>query len=309
MKKSKILPFVLTTLLLTSCSLARAEEAAPGSVADRFIGFYVIHTDYGMTEFYDNPNLEEYGTFTAESDRFGTVGFPREVLFAAEDAAGNLIFPGMEGGYSLLCYEADEEYGRASHMVSNMAPGEKGNAINVSDEGTANIISGTIYFGPPLNAVNWDPYETDGAWHFCRVYQAPDGRVYTDGSGNSVGGGGGCGYSETRTYTTAQNGESATDSIEASVKIEIIPRLERLVVTQFDGANAIIRSDDLALRDDLPEVACDPAAAWVLVEEVSAEDTVRTIYNVPAEDEDPISHTVILLDDNGLGHLAYLTIQ
>lgn len=309
MKKSKILPLALTALLLTSCSLARAEEAPPGSSADRFIGFYVIHTDYNMMEFYDNSNLEEYGTFTAESDRFGTMNFPREVLFAAEDAAGNLIFPGMEDGYSLLRYETEEEYGRVSHMVSNMAPGEKGNSINVTDEGTTNIISGTIYFGPPLNAVNWDPYETDGVWHFCRVYQTPDGRVYTDGNGNSVGDGGGCGYWETQTYTTTQNGESTTDTIEASVRIEIVSRLERLVVTQFNEANAILRSDDLALRDDLPEVTCDPAAAWLLVEEITPDSTTRTIYNVPAEGGDPISHMVILLDDAGFGHLTYLTIR
>lgn len=64
MKKSKILPIVLTALILTSCSLARAEEAPSGPAEDRFIGFYVVCSQDGLTEFCNNPNLENYGTST-----------------------------------------------------------------------------------------------------------------------------------------------------------------------------------------------------------------------------------------------------
>lgn len=309
MKKSKLLPLMLTAFLLTSCSLARAEEVPSGSAADRFIGFYVIHTNSGMREFYDNPNLEEYGTFAVETDQFGPLNFPQEVLFAAEDAERHYIFPGLEDGYSLFCFETNDERGCVSHMVSNMAPGETGNNITVTDEGTVNSISGTIYYGPPLNAANWDPYETRGIWHFCRVYQTPDERIYIDGSGNGIGDGGGGGYTETQTYTTTEGSESTTDSIEVSVKIEAAPRLEKLAVTQFDESNTILRTDDLLLDGELPEITCDSTAVWVLVEEIAPDSTTRTVYNIPAEEEDPISHQIVLLDDAGLGRLAYLTIQ
>lgn len=310
MKKNKFLLLALTALLLTGCSLARAEEAMDSSMGDRLAGFYLVYTpDASRDNFYNNPNLEEYGSFEAETEQFGTLSFPQPVLFAVEDEVGNYVFPGLENGYSLFSIEKEEETGHVTQMVSNMAPGEDTNNITVTDEGTSRTISGTVYFGPPLGVKDWDAYETNGIWHCYRVYQAPDDRVYIDGGGNSFGGGGGFGYSESQTNTYTENGEAVTEAMSVSVKVETVPRMERLVVTQFDENNAILRSEDLALREDLPEITPDPAAAWVLVEEVGPEGTVRTVYNVPAADEDPVTHQLVLLDDDGLGHLAYLTIQ
>ena len=310
MKKSKILLFLSAVLLLTGCSLARAEAAASTPMGDRLVGFYLVYAaDAARDDFYSNPNLEEYGSMEAETEQFGTVSFPQEVLFAAEDAAGNYIFPGLENGYSLFLLELEEEHGHVSRMVCNMAPGETANNITVTDEGTTSTISGTVYFGPPLGAEDWDPYETHGIWHCYRVYQTPDDRVYMDGGGNSFGGGGGFGWSESLTETYTVNGEASTSGLTVSVKVETVPRMEKLVVTQFDSSSAIIRSDDLALSGELPEITPDPAAAWVLVEEIGPESTVRTVYNVPAAGEDPISHQIILLDDDGLGQIAYLGIQ
>lgn len=310
MRKSKILLFLSAVLLLTGCSLARAEEAVSTSMGDRLAGLYLVYTaDGSRDEFYSNPNLEEYGSMEAETQQFGTLSFPQQALFAAEDAAGNYIFPGLENGYSLFLLEKEEEYGHVSEMVCNMAPGETANNITATDEGTTNTISGTVYFGPPPGAENWDSYAANGIWTCYRVYQAPDDRVYIDGSGNSFSGGGGFGYSESQTNTFTENGEATTSSLTVNVKVESVSRMKKLVVTQFDRNNAVIRSDDLALRDDLPEITPDPAAAWVLVEEIGPECTVRTVYNVPSADEDPVSHQLVLLDDDGLGHVAYLRIQ
>lgn len=309
MKKSKWLLCALAALLLAGCSLARPEEQKPGG--DRFAGFYVVYSPNGSSKkFYNNLCLEEYGTDSFSTDQFGTLSVPREVLFATEDRPGKYVFPGMEGGYSLFLIERNETYGPASEIVSNMAPGEKGNTIRVTDNGTSNTLNGTIYYGPPLGAEDWDQYENDGVWTCYRVYQTKDGRVYLDGSGNSSSGGGGFGYGENQTQTTTDwNGETVTESIEVNVWVEIVDRLERLVVTQFDENNNIVRSDDLALRDELPETTCEAETAWVLVEEISADGTVRTTYNVPEEGEDSISHMVVLLDDEGLGRLTYLTIR
>jgi len=309
MKKLKYMLLALAVLLLAGCSLARGEETGQAAGGDRLAGFYLMRLQDGRRDaFYQNPNLEEYGSISAETDQLGTLHIPRDVLFAVEDENGKRTFPGMEDGYSLFRIETNDETGHVSEMVSNMAPGEDTNAIKVTDEGTTTLISGIVYYGPPLGAENWDEYESSGIWQIYRVYQTQDGRAYLDGSGNSFSGGG-MGYTESETYTSTQNGKSVTDSIEVHVRVETVPRLEKLVLTQFDANNVILRSDDLALREDLPEITCDSAAAWVLVEEVGPEKTIRTVYNVPAGDEDPISHQIVLLDDAGLGRLSYLTIR
>ena len=156
MKKGKWLLWMLAALLLAGCSLARPEERAPGG--DRFAGFYLVRTQGYSDRLLDNPYLEEYGADSFETEQFGALRFSREVLFAVEDETGNYIFPGMEEGYSLFCIETNDEHGYVSQMVSNMAPGEEGNAIHVSDEGASNTISGTVYCGPPLGAEDWDAH-------------------------------------------------------------------------------------------------------------------------------------------------------
>lgn len=311
MKRGKWLLWALAALLLAGCSLARP-AAEPEAGGDRFAGFFVVRENEERNGggFYNNPCLTEYGADSVQTDQFGTLRFPREVLFAVEDEAGNYTFPGMEDGYSLFMIEKNEENGPVSQMVSNMAPGEEANAISYKDEGKSVSISGTVYCGPPQGDKDWDEYEDRGIWMCYRVYQTEDGRAYLDGSGNSFSGGGGMGYSETSTYAYTENGETKKeDAITVYLQLKTTPRLEKLLVTQFDKTNAVIRSDDLALREALPEIDCEPETAWVLVEEISKDGTVRTLYNVPKEGEDPVSHQVVLLDGEGLGRLACLTVR
>ena len=308
MKKVRWLLCALAVLLLAGCSLAQPEETMPGG--DRFVGFYLVHTPGYSDSFYDNPQREEYGADSIVTDQFGTISFPREVLFAVEEEPGKYVFPGMEGGYSLFITTEAREYGPTISIHSDMAPGKENNFTHVSDSETSYSISGTVYCGPPLGAEDWDKYTDNGIWTCYRVYQAEDGRVYMDGSGSSSRGGGGFGYGENQTQTTTDwNGETITESIDINVWVETVSRMERLVVTQFDENNAVVRSDDLALRENLPRVKCEAETAWVLVEEISKDGAVRTAYNVPGEEEVLVSHMVILLDDEGLGKNAYLTIQ
>lgn len=313
MRNRKWLLWTLAALLLAGCSLARPEAEAKDG--DRWVGFYVAPSQGYVDHLADNPYVVEYGTLSAETDRFGTLTFPRDVLFAVEDEAGNYTFPGIEKGYSLFIYRRyDVEhpgYQGGNYSVgvaSNMAPGEEAPQFKYTDEGVSEIASGVIYCGPPLGAEDWDPHlDNTTIWRYYNVFQAEDGRIYLDGSGDSVHGI--MSKTQTATRTRTEDGKTRTDTLQVAVDIEAVPRLEKLLVTQFDGDNAIVRSDDLALRDELPEIACEAAAAWVLVEEVNQDGTVRTVYSVPEEGEDPVSHPVVLLDDEGLGRNAYLMIQ
>lgn len=305
MKKSKWVLPVLLVLLLTGCSLARA-EADPES-RDRWVGLYVVPAqDYGRDGFYNNPYLEEYGSDTVKTEGFGTLTFPREVLFAVKDEAGNYTFPGMETGFSLFYVEMVAGHGHYTKMVSNMGPHDDGAALAYTDEGSSIAISGTVYRGSPLGVTDWNAYEDGTVWHLFRVYQTEDGRVYINGDGDSIDGLAGCSQTEKRTDT--RDGETVREeTFSVTVDIKAVPRLERLVVTQFDESNNLLQSDDLSLLKDRPEIRCQAETAWVLVEEIGPDGTERTVYSVP-EGEDPVSHDYVLLDDDGYGYMACLHI-
>lgn len=304
MKKNKWLLPALLALLLTGCSLARA-EASPES-GDRWVGFYVAPTQGYDSGFYDNPYLEEYGADSVDTKEFGTLTFPREVLFAVEDEAGNYTFPGMEKGYSLFYVDTEEDHGHCIKMVSNMGPHDDGVALTYKDEGSSITFSGTVYCGPPLGVTDWNAHEDGTIWHLFRVYEAADGRVYLNGDGDSTNGP--MTHTRTEKRSGTWNGETVQEeTISVTVAIETVSRLERLVVTQFDENNAILQSEDLSLQSDRTEVRCQAETAWVLVEEIGPEGTERTVYGVP-EGEDPAFHDYVLLDDDGYGYLAYLHI-
>lgn len=304
MKKSKLLLWMLAALLLAGCSLAQPEKEA--EQGDRWVGFYVVPSQDGRDSFFNNPNLEEYGSSTVKIEGMGNFALADEVLFAVEDEAGNYTFPGIDAGFSLFYLETVEEHGPCTRVVSNMGPHSNGVGLTYKDEGDYVTISGTVYVGPPLGVTDWDPYTNGTIWDFYRVYQTPDDRVYIDGSGDSTNGPMTHTRSETRTNT--RNGETTKEeTFSATAAIETVPRLEKLIVTQFDENNAVLQSDDLNLQNDRPEFHCLPETAWVLVEEVSSEGTERTVYNSP-EGEDPVTHDYVPLDDKGLGHMAYLNI-
>lgn len=311
MNRSKWLAAALAVLLLTGCSLAQPEREE--QEGDRWVGFYVVPSQGDESGFYDNPNLEEYGSFQAETDRFGTLTFPQEVLFAVEDEAGNYTFPGLEKGYSLFVYR---EYGvgepdhkgrdYAVGIVSNMGPGEEGPQYKYTDEGVSETASGTVYFGPPPGVTDWDDLTSGIVWTFYNVYQTQEGRIYLNGYGDSVNGA--ISKTQTETRKTSQDGKTVQEeTVSIAVAIKTVPRLEKLVATQFDENNAILQSDDLNLQNDRPELCCLPETAWVLVEEFTSDGTKRTVYD-PPEGEDPVSHEYVLLDEEGLGSMAYLNI-
>ena len=304
MKKSKFLLPALLALALTGCSLARA-EAAP-EIGDRWVGFYVVPTQGYDSGFYDNPYLEEYGSTTVNVKGIGNVAFTGQVLFAVRDEVGNYTFPGMENGFSLFYVDETHDEGPCTNMVSNMGPHEDGVALTYKDERSSITISGTVYCGPPLGVTDWDAHEDGTIWHLFRVYETADERVYLDGGGDSVNGP--MSHTSTATRTGTWNGETVQEeTFSVTVAIEAVPRMERLVVTQFDENNAVVQSEDMSLQNDRPEVRCLAETAWVLVEEIGSEGTERTVYSVP-EGEEPVSHDFVLLDDDGYGYLAYLNI-
>lgn len=302
-KMQWLLPALLTLLALTGCSLARPEA---GSGGDRFVGFYLVREEGGR-DFYQNPHLEEYGGETVRLDGYGAINIPREVLFAQKEGE-EWVFPGLEGWRLFVYRDFEEDGGTYLSMVTDLVPGEEPPQFKITDEGGVDIISGALYLGPPLGQADWDPYEDRSVWTTYRVYQAPDGRPYLDGSGNSFTGALGS-YQESQTYTRQENGGVVEkETVEVSISVKAVPRLEGLVVRQFDGEGGQLSAEDLTLEGELPAVTWLPEAAWALVEERSPEGVVRTAYTLPGPGEEPVTHPVILLDSAGVGSVEDLTI-
>ena len=291
-------------LALTGCQLAKPE--VENGAEDRLIGLYVVHSQGYDDDFSDNPYLTEYGSETLDTGKYGSISIPRQVLVWDEAAES---FPGLEGYSLFLLRGTFEDGGGYTTAVSNMESTVF--RLTDTDQGIADELEGTVCFGPPAGAgADWDAYSAGGVWRAYRVYQAPDGTAYLDGSGNSYSGGGGMSFTEAASYAATVNGETAEDTISVKVSVEAVPRLEKLAVSQFDGTNTLLQSEELAPAEALPEISCLPETAWVLVEERFADGTVeRTAYNVPGPDGEPISHPFILLDSSGLGTAAQLTIQ
>ena len=293
---------------LTGGSLAQPE--AGDSSEGRFAGFFVAYdvTGTGRDAFYDNPNLTASGSKTLDTE-YGKLSLPRNILVGKEGKDGQYTFPGMEGLCLFLVHGEMDDGSPYAKVISDMHVLEK--TATHADRETCYEFSGTAYLGPPLNAgPGWDRYTSAGILTYYRVYEAPDGTVYLDGSGNSASSGLGS-YSENRTFSTMEDGEMSSKTIKVTAHAAYAPRLEKLTVSQFDDTNTLLQADELALREDMPEVACLPETAWALVEEQSADGTVRTAYSAGADSgEEPVArHTVILLDRDGLGTAAELCIR
>ena len=123
-------------------------------------------------------------------------------------------------------------------------PGDAEGAVSVQADGLLAIL---LQVG---GQADWDPYEDRSVWTTYRVYQAPDGRPYLDGSGNSFTGALGS-YQESQTYTRQENGgDVKKETVEVSISIKAVPRLEGLGGRQF-GFCRCARSFDLcALSSD-----------------------------------------------------------
>ncbi len=304
MKSYKVLLLALSTLLLAGCSLARAGENGAVSQMDRWVGFYAVSLE-NYRAFHNNPHLTEYGSSQYKTDQFGSITLPDRVLFAEETEEG-YVFPDLPGYRLFLLWETLEDGSSCVGCVSDMGPGDDFFSRTATGSGTEDFISGTLYEGPPAGATDWDPSENHSIWTAYRVFQTPDGRIYLNGSGNSYAGGMSS-FTETQTYSYTMDGETMQeDKLTVKVYIKSVPRLEKVIVTQYDGQNVALRSDDLALRDEIPEIVCETDTVWVLVEEVNTDGTIHTAYDVPAGET--VSHNLVLLDDAGMGTAATLTI-
>ena len=136
--------------------LARPEREDPG--ADQFIGFHMVLEKMpkeGEEIPVDQSHWVEYGTEEMKTEDFGTLSFPKKILigrFTDDPHGQDYEFPGLPG---LNCFLAEEELEEGGTQYAGTS-GLAGAHIKVGDEEES--ISGTVYFGPPLDDRNWNTF-------------------------------------------------------------------------------------------------------------------------------------------------------
>ena len=273
--------------LLTGCALAQPVRESAG--ADRWVGYYMI---------YESQDAVASG---AGSHR------PQGIVWGEwDETTGTITFPDMAGSALLMFGREDERITVPS--VSEMSPGPGESWVSSSEQGDSFSVSGTVWWGPPLDASSdWDKQEDGGGWLPCLVYRTPAGGFYLDAdtpfysftSGGSV-------FHQSDYAYRDDDGALRTDTLSMTVAMEYTPRLTALRVVEFDEDNRPLCTTDLPLSEELPSVTVGPDTAWVTVEEESAEGVQRTSYSLT--EGEPVVHEVILLDENGRGWGVDLTI-
>ena len=289
MKRNLLALLCALLLPLSACSLAREDT---GQVQDRFCGLYVVPVAEDAPPPFTSETLDltELGTEAVDTGRFGTLSFPKLVLLAREDPeTGDYVFPGLPGAG---IWEIRTE--NLTYFGSTL-----GDPV-FQGGGEETTLSGTLYLSEDL--------ASSAYVYLYRVYQTPEGQLYLDGSGDSISGGIGGGYSQSMTATaTGADGETVSESFTVSVSFEAIPQLRQVVVRQYDRQDQPVAEAvyTLASGDQILQRA--EGAEWVLVTEQAEDGTAkRTVYDWDcAEDQ---HHTVWFVGENGLGTSLFFTL-
>ena len=278
----------LVMALLTGCALAQPVRESAG--ADRWVGYYMVYVPQDGMDAGSDSDLRPQGIVWGKWD----------------ETTETITFPDMAGSALLMFGREDERITVPS--VTEMSPGPEESRVSSSEQGDSVSVSGTVWRGPPLDApADWDREEDGGGWLPCLVYRTPAGGFYLDADTPfySFSSGGSVFHQSDYTYWD-DDGTLRTDTLRMTVAMEYTPRLTALRVVEFDGNDQPLRTTDLPLSEDMPTVTAEPDAAWVAVEEESAEGVERTSYSLT--EGEPVVHEVILLDEDGRGWGVDLTI-
>ena len=311
----KIFAGILALLLLTvALDTKLAQPEATGTINDKFIGFFLAYEKMppDMAEIEENPEAYvedrshwvEYGAEDTYVPGLGKVAFSKSILIGKK--VGNRYeFPGLEGYNCFLAIHTGEDGERYFGGYTDMADCK----VHIGGGSVGHSLSGAVYFGPPLDDSNWNTENFDYCWTAYRVYQMEDGTVYLDGSGNSYGGVGGFSFSEKSEYTTTVNGESTTESLEISVTIHSIPRLETVTIKQYDDNDQLLRTDTIpeeqakAQNGETLELLLDDETAYAMVVETDVDGNAkRSMHDVVTGESRRIYFTSWFLNEKGMGY-------
>lgn len=258
------------------------DKAAQGG--DRLIGALVTRAPLDLFDFegYFNDNASALlaGGEISEADAAPYEGRLYAKLVEADkqyesgEKSMEYVFEGVEGirFFAPTMQNKDGEYFAA---FSDDAMADVNTAVNVTDYGDSVSLEGTIYYS--ANA-------PENSFYVNPVYQTPEGSVYAvSGSGSSFGGDSSAGASysmEIKEETNATAGGKTTENSRSSVRVNVklVEPPTRIAVAQFDEDGGLLSREEYA-PGKLPEtLSAEAKAAYIVVETLSADGTMRELY-------------------------------
>lgn len=279
MKKLKCLPLLLLLFALSGCSLAQPENQDNAENGDIFVGVYVVFGERSL----DRTGWVEYGQGMDIETGFGSFALPNEVLFATYDAETNRWnFPGVDGHCAFATDAGDYATGYDGLQNVHIAYGNN----------ACTKLEGTVY----IEKSDGDYFAT-----YYNVYETKDGRIYMDGTGNSMSSpassGGAMSTSHENTYS--ENGKVVeTYEFEVKVDIEAVVPTTSLILVQYDENDVELSREELSLEEQ--HITPSPDTAWMVVVETDKEGNLhRTAYEPPVDEDDWVAHNFYLPQEDG----------
>lgn len=267
-------------------SLGSGKDGAEGAGTDRLIGVFITREYLDLFDFeqYFNENADKIlsgGEISPEesaeySGRLYAV-HEKEALKNEEtgekESTDKFVFPGVEG-ISYFVVQTSDENGSCSSSQGDEAISDGGIHLSYTDEGDDISMEAVIYISTEAE---------NSAFYFNPVYQTAGGEIYAvSGSGTSFSGESASGMSHSAEFNEESsqtlNGETKTQSCHVSVTVSYMDPPEKTILTQFDGENRVLLSEEYA-PGMLPEgLETVQGAQYIIVETISGDSRARRLY-------------------------------
>lgn len=254
----------LMLILLSGCQLAI--EDADKTSEDRLAGVFVTteYLDLFDAEAYMNDNLRVLGgDIVIDGDTSAYYGRIYANKMEVDEHRNEYEFVGLDGfGYYSLIELGETMLDNYHYTGVDEGISDPKTHYKVTDEGEGVEMECTLYF--PARS-------SEAVFYFNPVYQTSDGDVYViTGQGFSTDGrmGEGQVYSQTMEQVTTinMNGEKESWSTKVTTRIEGVLLPEKYILIQMDEGNQILRSEEYAPGNVMPEMAIPDDTAYIILE-------------------------------------------
>lgn len=305
----RTIPLLIPILLLALFSrvpLAQPEQTVPEEA--RLVGYYLLPDELVPPNWESAENgWEEYSSRIAYINGLERILLPQTVLKAQKDKDGQYRFPGPEGRRFFLVQEQNMVDGNPEATVelhSDLSQDRYEHGINVTENSTSYILSGTLHYTTPLARIE------DQSWSPYYVYQSSDGTVYLVNEGGGTTGAGGITLN-TKYSETLDDQVTRENILDITVNFSYVPHLKQVTVEQFTQGQQSITTQTISVQQvlagqDALDLTWEDHAAYALVSEQADDGSI--IYTALTSSEEEAVHTSYFPLDSGLTTPCTITI-